>query len=236
MGVPVARIHIKSCTKTYCGSANRNILLFFIIKKEIPNYCQPLFKNKKTKMKLSLVLVALAALTNSASASSTLLRGLKKEDKKNDKNNDKNNVAAAAADGDEFAGVAIAERHGCVTDWETEKANMPNPEITEYGNDGSLDCYADPVNGCGGGCCRTSRVYFVCDSDGMTLPSLPCICNSLTAIPPTNPPQPETLPAPAAPVDAMGNMTTTGVMGGNTTVASMNTTSTAISRNADLFD
>lgn len=208
-------------------------------------------------MKLSLVLVALAALTNSASASDTLLRGLKKNNVRGLKKNDvaaaddnKKNDAAAADDGnEEFAGVAIAERHGCVTDWETEKANMPDPAITEYGNDGSLDCYADPVNGCGGGCCRTSRVYFVCDSDGMTLPSLPCICNALTAIPPTNPPrpdptnppQPETPPAPAAPVDAMGNMTTpgvntTGVMGGNTTVASMNTTSTAISRNADLFD
>ena len=174
-------------------------------------------------MKLTLVLLALVALSNTASAT-PLLRN-KVRDLKKDK-------GASASDGsEEFTGL-INERHSCVTDFETEKARMPDPAITEYGNDGSLECYADPVNGCAGGCCRTSRVYFVCDSDGTAIPSLPCICNANTKEPATNPPQPDPPTLLADGMGFVGNMTmnATALEGEDTMMP------TPVARNVDVFD
>lgn len=180
-------------------------------------------------MKLTLILLALVALSNSASATRLRRKNrLLKKDKDKEGGDDGDDAS------EQFTGL-INERHSCVTDFETQKARMPNPEVTEYGNDGSLECYADPVNGCNGGCCRTSMVYFICDSDGMTLPSLPCICNANTAEPATNPPRPVVEP----PVPADGGF----LMPGNTTMAPvMNATmapvvnATMVARSADLFD
>lgn len=46
----------------------------------------------------------------------------------------------------------------------------PNPQraidyvnIVGYPEQGDMDCFADPVNACGGGCCRFGT-YFICDT------------------------------------------------------------------------
>jgi hypothetical protein len=85
----------------------------------------------------------------------------------------------------------------------------------------------DPVNGCPGGCCRFDK-YFICD-DGEVSPMLPCVCNSLTALPPTAPPTVATAPPTVAettvPPEDDGEDSTMAV---NATTIIHNTTTTMI--------
>jgi len=185
-------------------------------------------------LKLKFVFLALSALNFSVSAAP--LRGSQRElqqnEDKNNKNKNKDSGSSSSSvftfsdNEDEVAGPGgIVERHACVSDWQREKDRMPDPAIVEYAQDGSTECYEDPVNGCPGGCCRTSMTYFLCDSSGDQIRSLPCICNDLTAEvviatpPPTNP------PVFVSPMEApVGIPITSGVALDNSFVSALNAT------------
>ena len=79
--------------------------------------------------------------------------------------------------GDKDAGEAVmmTEYHAC----------EPNPQAAidyvanfGYPDQGDMDCFADPVNACPGGCCRYAN-WFVCDTDDEQ-PHMPCVCNANT--------------------------------------------------------
>jgi hypothetical protein len=128
----------------------------------------------------------------------TEVAGVAKED-------DKEEVDAEESEG------SIVETHACIADPQEAIDFMNGAGSAAMGDQ---SCFADPVNGCPGGCCRLGN-WFVCDTEN-SHPSLPCICNSETA--------------PVIDVDIsgsdsspMGNMT----MSGNTTMVSATAPSTA---------
>jgi hypothetical protein len=69
-----------------------------------------------------------------------------------------------------------------LTEWHSCEANPAKAiEYVDYmghKDKGSLECYADPINGCSGGCCRFGA-YFICDTDNFA-PHLACVCNENT--------------------------------------------------------
>ncbi|CAB9519959.1 expressed unknown protein [Seminavis robusta] len=85
-------------------------------------------------------------------------------------------------------GNGILEVHGCEPDPQVARDYV---DIQGHADKGDMDCYADPVNACGGGCCRFDK-YFICDSD--TFPHLACVCNGNTAPLPVVTPNPTVAP------------------------------------------
>ena len=103
------------------------------------------------------------------------------------KNKDKDN-----GNGNGSGNGGLIEVHSC----------EPNPQraidfvnIMGHAEKGDQGCLADPVNSCGGGCCRFGA-YFICDTDNFA-PHLACVCNSNTAPLPVSSPAPA--PSPLAP-------------------------------------
>ena len=78
--------------------------------------------------------------------------------------------------GDGGGGDGLQEVHPCEPD--VQRA-LDHVAAWGRGDLGDEDCLADPVNGCGGGCCRLG-IYFICDEGGFA-PHLPCVCNANTA-------------------------------------------------------
>ena len=144
-------------------------------------------------MKVSAPLLALVVLVSSTSSfvsgndlgvvdndvgGTRGFRELKKDDKKDkkkdkNKNNSDNPLFQAVPVGE----GGIAETKQCESDLTRTYAFI---DAAGHADKGSMECYNDPVNGCGG-CCRIGSVYFICDEDN-TSPTLPCVCNDKTAV------------------------------------------------------
>jgi hypothetical protein len=108
-----------------------------------------------------------------------------------------------AEGGDTEAASGIVETHPCMADGQAALNWLGSVAGASAASDQS--CFADPVNGCEGGCCRLGN-WLVCDTEN-NHPALPCICNGNTA--------------PVIDVLTPGNATMTGnaTTTGNTTEA-----------------
>lgn len=62
--------------------------------------------------------------------------------------------------GDNGQGDALVEVHTCEPDPDKAREWV---DAVGYPEQGNMECYDDPVNACGGGCCRYGT-YFICDS------------------------------------------------------------------------
>jgi hypothetical protein len=132
---------------------------------------------QKTYLILALLAAGVSAAPRGAGRNEGGIRGREERKLQMDDAMD----AMDAGDGGDDTGdggsttTGISEWHGC-------EANPAKAiEYVDYMGQkdlGSLECYADPINGCSGGCCRFGA-YFICDTENFA-PHLACVCNENT--------------------------------------------------------